>query len=167
VWVLHSVLELVFWMGLQNIIKTKLSLILTFTLYCGHNSCIEIPIEIKLKKNSIGLSPRANYTDRTTAACQRSDCQLFCGYRVPRGQLDGSLLPYSPFSRQEPLLFYQVAPQLYSRDWVDPVPDPLLFFLAVPGIEPRPPDLQPRTLTARPQRRSQSTVCYPKMVLAY
>jgi hypothetical protein len=32
------------------------------------------------------------------------------------------------FSRQEPLLFYQVAPQLYSRGWVDPVPDPLFFF---------------------------------------
>jgi hypothetical protein len=24
-----------------------------------------------------GLSPRANYTDRVTAACRRSDCQLF------------------------------------------------------------------------------------------
>jgi hypothetical protein len=23
--------------------------------------------------------------------------------------------------------FFQVAPQLYSRDWVDPVPDPLLL----------------------------------------
>jgi hypothetical protein len=42
------------------------------------------------------------------------------------------------------LLFYQVAPQLYSRGWVDPVPDPLLFFLfflVLPGIEPGPPDL--------------------------
>jgi hypothetical protein len=28
---------------------------------------------------------------------------------VPRGQRDGSLQPYSRFSRQEPLLFYQVA----------------------------------------------------------
>jgi hypothetical protein len=39
---------------------------------------------------------------------------------------------------------------------VDPVPDPLLFFffLVVPGIEPGPPDLYPRTLTTRPQRRS-------------
>jgi hypothetical protein len=37
--------------------------------------------------------------------------------------------------------FYQVTPQLYSRGWVDPVPDPLLFFLVVPGIEPGPPDL--------------------------
>jgi hypothetical protein len=31
-----------------------------------------------------------------------------------------SLRPYSRFSRQEPLLFYQVAPQLYSRGWVAP-----------------------------------------------
>jgi hypothetical protein len=30
-------------------------------------------------------------------------------------------------SRQEPLLFHQVAPQLYSRGWVGPIPDPLLF----------------------------------------
>jgi hypothetical protein len=28
------------------------------------------------KKKLHGLSPRANYTDRATAACQRSDCQL-------------------------------------------------------------------------------------------
>jgi hypothetical protein len=35
--------------------------------------------------------------------------------KVPRGQRDGSLRPYSRFSGQEPLLFYQVAPQLYKR----------------------------------------------------
>jgi hypothetical protein len=28
-----------------------------------------------------GLSPRANYTDRATAACRRSDCQLFADRR--------------------------------------------------------------------------------------
>jgi hypothetical protein len=87
-----------------------------------------------------GLYLWADYTDWATVACWRSDCQL--------------LLPYSRFSRQEPLLFYQVAPQLNSRGWVDPVPDPLLFFLVVPGIEPGPPDLLPRSLTTRPQRRS-------------
>jgi hypothetical protein len=38
----------------------------------------------------------------------------FCGYVVPRGQRDGSPRPYSRISRQKPLLFYQVAPQLYS-----------------------------------------------------
>jgi hypothetical protein len=32
-------------------------------------------IVIKLLKLH-GLSPRANYTDRATAACRRSDCQL-------------------------------------------------------------------------------------------
>jgi hypothetical protein len=48
--------------------------------------------------------------------------------RVPRGQRGGSLRPYSRFSRQEPLLFYQAAPQLYSRGWVDPVPDLLFSF---------------------------------------
>jgi hypothetical protein len=31
---------------------------------------------IKQKKKLHGLSPRANYTDRATAACRRSDCQL-------------------------------------------------------------------------------------------
>jgi hypothetical protein len=31
-----------------------------------------------LKKTKLhGLSPRANYTDRATATCRRSDCQLF------------------------------------------------------------------------------------------
>jgi hypothetical protein len=78
-----------------------------------------------------GLSSRANYTDRATAACRRSDCH----------EGDGTLRPYSRFSMQEPLLFYQVAPQMYSRDWVDPVPDPLLFFLVVPVIDTGPPDL--------------------------
>jgi hypothetical protein len=56
----------------------------------------------------------------------------FCWLRVPHGQRDGSLRPYSRFSRQEPLLFYLVAPQLYSRGWVDPVPDPLLFSFFFP-----------------------------------
>jgi hypothetical protein len=61
----------------------------------------------------------------------------FCGYRVPRGQRDESLRQYSRFSRQEPLLFYLVAPQLYSRGWVDPVPDPLLFFSGSAGNRTR------------------------------
>jgi hypothetical protein len=29
-----------------------------------------------IKKKLHGLSPRANYTDRATAACRRSECQL-------------------------------------------------------------------------------------------
>jgi hypothetical protein len=34
---------------------------------------------------------------------------------------------WSRFSRPEPLPFVQVAPQLSSRGWLDPVPDPLLL----------------------------------------
>jgi hypothetical protein len=32
---------------------------------------------IKNKNKLHGLSPRANYTDRATASCRRSYCQLF------------------------------------------------------------------------------------------
>jgi hypothetical protein len=32
---------------------------------------------MKTLKKLHALSPRANYTDRATAACRRSDCQLF------------------------------------------------------------------------------------------
>jgi hypothetical protein len=74
-----------------------------------------------LKKTKLhGLSPPANYTDRATAACRRSDCQLFADRGCHVRQRDWFLRPYSRFSRQEPLLFYQAAPQLYSRGWVDP-----------------------------------------------
>jgi hypothetical protein len=61
-----------------------------------------------------GLSPRANYTDRATAACRRNDCQLFAdrGCHVvsvtdPYGRILG-------FLDRNRYFFYQVAPQLYS-----------------------------------------------------
>jgi hypothetical protein len=95
--------------------------------------------EMKKQNKLHGLSPRANYTDRATAACRRSDCQLlrikgatWSAWRIP--------WPYSRFSRQEPLLFYQVAPQLYSRGCV-PRSRPTTFFFVMPGIETGPPDL--------------------------
>jgi hypothetical protein len=61
-----------------------------------------------------GLSPRANYTDRATAAFRRSDCQLL---RIDSATWPAWRIPTAVFrfSRQEPLLFYQVAPQLYSH----------------------------------------------------
>jgi hypothetical protein len=73
-----------------------------------------IHIHLITKHKLHGLSSRANYTDRATAAVGEVIAN-FCGYRVPRGQRDGTLRPYSRFSRQAPLLFYQVAPYLYSR----------------------------------------------------
>jgi hypothetical protein len=47
----------------------------------------------------------------------------------------------SRFSRQEPLLFHQVAPQFVLTRLSAPRSKPTTFFLVVPGIEPGPPDL--------------------------
>jgi glutamate racemase len=38
------------------------------------SGCTHFPLRKKL--NSVALSPQANYTDRGTAACRRSCCQL-------------------------------------------------------------------------------------------
>jgi hypothetical protein len=79
----------------------------------------------------------------------------FYRYKVSRNQREGSLRPYSRRSRLQPLIFFQVAPQLYSRDWVDPFPDILLIRKSgSAGVEPRSLDLKPGTLTTRPQRQS-------------
>jgi hypothetical protein len=45
---------------------------------------------------------------------------------VSCGKPDGSLRMFSLISRLDMVLFFQVTPQLYSRGWVDPVPEPLL-----------------------------------------
>jgi hypothetical protein len=60
-----------------------------------------------IKKKFLGLNPRANYIDRATAACRRSDCQIL---RIKGATW--SAWRISRFSRQEPLLFYLVPPQL-------------------------------------------------------
>jgi hypothetical protein len=58
-------------------IKTKLlvtSSIVCYTLSEGWDSK---SLSSTTKKNKLhGLSPRANNTDRATAACRRSECQL-------------------------------------------------------------------------------------------
>jgi hypothetical protein len=73
-----------------------------------------------------GFSPRVNYTNRATAACQRSKCQLFADrgcHVVSVMDPYGRILGFRDWSRY---FFFQVVPQLYSRGWVDPVPDPPL-----------------------------------------
>jgi hypothetical protein len=41
---------------------------------CRKGSCLLLDRD---KTKTHGLSPRANYTERATAACRRGDCQLF------------------------------------------------------------------------------------------
>jgi hypothetical protein len=68
---------------------------------------------------------------------------LFCIYNIffhnkknPPTVVNFGLLDRSRY-------FLEIAPQLSSRGWVDPVPDPLLLRknLVGPGIEPGPLDL--------------------------
>jgi hypothetical protein len=50
----------------------------------------------------------------------------FADRRVSRGRRDRSSTAVISVSRPKPLLFFQAAPQLYSRGWMVPVPDPIL-----------------------------------------
>jgi hypothetical protein len=86
---------------------------------------ISSPYEKKTKLR--GLSTQANCTDRATAACQRSWCQLlwvegvaWSAQRIPTADNLG-------FPDRSRYFFFQVTPQLSSRGWVDHVPDPLLL----------------------------------------
>jgi hypothetical protein len=93
---------------------------------CYYFKIFMSPAVVKQKTKNSMIWVRERTTDRATAACRRSDCQLV---RIEGATWSAWRLPPAvfPVSRQESLLFYQVAPQLYSRGWVDPVPDPLPF----------------------------------------
>jgi hypothetical protein len=93
------------------------------------NGCRPIIITIMIikQKKLRGLSPQANYTDRATAACRRSYCQLL---RLEGVAWSAQRIPTAVFSvilDRSRYCFFRVAPQLYSRGWVDPIPDPLLI----------------------------------------
>jgi hypothetical protein len=81
----------------------------------------------KQTTNSVDLSPRANYTEGQTAAGRQSQCQLL---RVEGCHVASVTNPYGRnlgFLNRSRYFVFQVAPQLYSRGWVDQVPDPLLL----------------------------------------
>jgi hypothetical protein len=77
---------------------------------------------------------------------------------VPRGQRDGSLRPYSRISRLEPLLFLPSSSSIVltrlSGSRSRPTASYFSENLVAPEIELGPLDLQPQTLTTKPQRRS-------------
>jgi hypothetical protein len=94
-------------------------------------SCLYAADEFWYMHNPIikicALSPRANYTYRATAACRRGWCQRL---RMEGRSVVSVTDPYGRnlgFLDRNRYLFFQVAPQLYSRGRVDPVPDPLLL----------------------------------------
>jgi hypothetical protein len=54
-----------------------------------------VPKDSSSNKNLRGLSPQANYTDRTTAAYQRSWCQIL---RIEGATWSASRIPMDVFS---------------------------------------------------------------------
>jgi hypothetical protein len=55
----------------------------------------KVTLTLKKKTKLHGLSPRANYSDRATAACQRSDCQLL---RIESATWSAWRIPTAVFS---------------------------------------------------------------------
>jgi hypothetical protein len=81
----------------------------------------------KQKTNSVAFSPQADYTDWSTAAGGRILVQTFTDGEVSRGRRgETSTADYLGFWDRSRFFFFQVAPQLSSWGWVDPVPEPLL-----------------------------------------
>jgi hypothetical protein len=62
-----------------------------------------------------GFSPRANYTDRATVACLRSNCQLLRIQTCRVVSAEDPLRPYTRFLDRSRYFFFQLAAQLYSR----------------------------------------------------
>jgi hypothetical protein len=70
-----------------------------------------------------GFSLRMNYTGQATATYRRTFVDKGCcvvSAMDPHGHI-------ITFLDQSCYYYFQVAPRLYSRGWVDPVPDPLLL----------------------------------------
>jgi hypothetical protein len=99
---------------------------------------------LKLKTKLHILSPQANYTDRL------SDRRLLAklvptladrGCRVVSATIPPTVVNFGFLDRSRYSL--EIAPQLSSRGWVNPVPDPLLLRknLVAPGIQPGPLNL--------------------------
>jgi hypothetical protein len=93
--------------------------------YAEKHLCTQIPV-FTLKKLR-GFGPRANSADRATATCWRILVPTF----VDRGccvvsATDSPVVSLGFLDRSR-YCFFPVAPQLSSRGWVDPVPDPLLL----------------------------------------
>jgi hypothetical protein len=98
-------------------------------------------VTAKEKKNSVSsVSKRTIPTERPPLVSEVST-----NFFADRGCHVVSLTyPYSRilgFLDRSHYYFFQVAPQLYSRGWVDPVPDPLLFFCSARESNMGPPDL--------------------------
>jgi hypothetical protein len=97
---------------------------------------LDIPYE-RFKHNGaaahISHNKQTNFVALVRERTIYTERQQFLAKLVPTfadrgcGQHNGSLGRILDFLDRSRYFFFQVAPQLYSRGWVDPVPDPLLL----------------------------------------
>jgi hypothetical protein len=124
-------------------VKTHEVEILTKTSF-GARSTRSLLTKTKTKTKLHGLSPQANYTDRLSD--RRLSAKLVPtsadrGCSVISATIPPQSLIFGFLDRSR--YFVEIAPQLSSRGWVDPVPDPLPLRknLVAPGIELEPLNL--------------------------
>jgi hypothetical protein len=104
-----------------------------------HTGCV-ISDHSHIKTKLHGLSPRPNSTERATAACRQSDCQLFADrgcHVVSVTDPYGRILGFLGRSRY----FLSSSSSVVLTRLSGPCSRSTTFFLVVPGIEPGPPDL--------------------------
>jgi hypothetical protein len=83
-----------------------------------------------------GFQSGRNSIDWATANGRRILVPTSVDRGVSRVQCGGTLTAINlSFLDRSPCSFFQVAPQLCSRGWVDPVPDPQVLRKSVRGIE--------------------------------
>jgi hypothetical protein len=107
----------------HNIIQTDTLILFTFSQPSFYYICISWPHTIKnfvarVYEWTIPIE-RPPLVDEVSANILRRECAMWSAWH-----LYGRILGFLDRSRY---FFFQVAPQLYSRGWVDPVPDPLLL----------------------------------------
>jgi hypothetical protein len=104
-----------------NILVTPAPLLHIIQAVCG------LVGEIRLLYYSVNNSPQANHTDRVTAAAGEASVDLM---RVEDVAWSAQGIPTAVklgFLDRSRCSFFQVAPQLSSRGWVDLVRDPRLL----------------------------------------
>jgi ribosomal protein S14 len=90
------------------------------------------------KTSSVAFSSQGNYTDWSTATGRWISVPTFADRGVSRCQRDGTPTAVNLSSLGcSRYIFFEVAPHLCSRDWVDRFSDPQLENLVALGIVPR------------------------------
>jgi hypothetical protein len=106
------VLDLIILIVLEGVLQIINLLIMTFS------PCFSYFLSLRPRF----LPQHTNSVGKVIRELKNNGVELYAVF-----SLNESPLPYSRISMPERYYFFQISPQLYSRGWADPVPDPLLL----------------------------------------